>query len=208
MDFILHIDKYLANLIDKYHGLSYLLICGFIFVETGLVILPFIPGDSLLFAAGALVAAGNTGLDIWLLGLLLIIAAIAGNTLNYFIGIYLGPKIFKPENKVLRLEYYEQTQQFFNQYGGKAVIFSRFFPILRTIAPFVAGVGKMPFPRYNLYNFLGGIGWITTMLGCGYFFGNLAFVKSHFSVVVVAIVCISLIPIVYTAIKKRKTTGK
>ncbi len=164
IDFLLHIDKYLAGIISQYHGLSYIILFLFIFVETGLVIMPFVPGDSLLFAAGTLIAGGATGLNIYVLAIILIVAAIAGNTVNYFLGKYFGPKVFKKDNTILKLEYYEKTNDFFMKHGSKAVILSRFVPIIRTIAPFVAGIGKMPFAEYTLYNV---IGWCN--MGCGLF---------------------------------------
>ncbi len=209
MDFILHIDKYLAHIISQYHALTYLILFAFIFAETGLVVAPFVPGDSLLFAAGTLIAGGNTGLSIYLLGIILIIAAFTGNTVNYLLGKHFGPKVFKPGNKILKPEYYERTKAFFDKHGGKAVILSRFVPIIRTVAPFVAGVGKMPFARYSTYNIIGGIAWIIFFLIAGYFFGNIPFVKNNFSIVVLVIVALSLMPLIYTAIKNRsaKSTG-
>jgi membrane-associated protein len=203
IDFILHIDKHLSAIISQYHTLTYLILFVIIFAETGFVITPFLPGDSLLFAAGALIAAGDTGLNIYLLTLILIVAAFTGNTVNYLIGNYLGPKVFKPENKVLKLDYYLQTQAFFDKHGGKAVIFSRFMPIIRTIAPFVAGVGKMPFLRYSLYNIIGGASWTIVFLFAGFFLGNVPFFKAHFSLVGVVIIVISLLPPIIAGIRNR-----
>lgn len=203
IDFILHIDKNLAIIIHDYQGWTYLILFAIIFAETGFVVTPFLPGDSLLFAAGALIAGGNTGLDIYFMTLILIIAAFTGNTLNYFLGNYLGVKVFKPENKVLKLDYYIQTQNFFNKHGGKAVIFSRFVPIIRTVAPFVAGVGKMPFGRYSLYNIIGGASWIVIFLFAGVAFGKVPFFQQHFPLVSLAIILISVIPAVYAAVKAR-----
>ena len=207
MDFILHIDKYLAHIINQYHALTYLILFLFIFVETGLVVMPFVPGDSLLFASGTLIAGGNTGLNIYLLAVILIVAAFVGNTVNYFIGKYLGPKVFKKDNKILKLEYYHRTKDFFDKHGGKAVILSRFVPIIRTVAPFVAGVGKMPFAQYSLYNIAGGAAWVICLLFVGYFFGNIPFIKNNFTIVILVIIVVSLIPPVYTAIKSRKTNS-
>lgn len=207
IDFILHIDKHLADIISQYHTLTYLILFAIIFAETGFVVTPFLPGDSLLFAAGALIAAGNTGLSIYLLALILIVAAFTGNTVNYLLGNYLGLKVFKAENKVLKLEYYLQTKAFFDKHGGKAVIFSRFVPIIRTIAPFVAGVGRMPFLRYSLYNIIGGASWIILFLFAGYWLGTIPFFKAHFSLVGVAIILISVIPIAFAAIKGKKKTA-
>ncbi|MFI5161612.1 MAG: VTT domain-containing protein [Sphingobacteriales bacterium] len=203
IDFILHIDKHLAVIISQYHALTYLILFVIIFAETGFVITPFLPGDSLLFAAGALIAGGATGLDIYLLTLILTAAAFTGNTVNYLIGNYLGPKVFKEKNKVLKLDYYLQTKAFFDKHGGKAVIISRFMPIIRTIAPFVAGVGKMPFLRYSLYNIIGGASWIIVFLFAGYFLGNVPFFKAHFSLVGIAIILVSIIPPIIAAIRSR-----
>ncbi len=204
-DFLLHIDKYLAHIINQYHSLTYLILFLFIFAETGLVVTPFIPGDSLLFASGTLIAGGSTGLSIYLLALILIVAAFAGNSVNYWLGNYFGPKVFKEKNKILKLEYYLKTKEFFDKHGGKAVIFSRFIPIIRTIAPFVAGVGKMPFLQYSLYNIIGGGLWVLFFLFLGFFFGNIPFVKDNFTVVVLVIIAISLVPAIYAAIKSRSS---
>lgn len=203
IDFILHIDKHLADIISQYHALTYLILFAIIFAETGFVVTPFLPGDSLLFAAGALIAAGNTGLSIYLLALILIVAAFTGNTVNYLLGGYLGPKVFKEDNKILKLSYYQQTHAFFEKHGGLAVIFSRFMPIIRTIAPFVAGVSGMPFLKYSLYNIIGGASWIIVFLFAGYMLGNVPFFKAHFALIGVAIILISIIPPIFAAIRTR-----
>lgn len=205
LDFVLHIDKHLAAIINQYHALTYLILFFIIFAETGFVVTPFLPGDSLLFAAGALIAAGNTGLSIYLLALILIVAAFIGNTVNYLLGSYLGPKVFKEDNKVLKLDYYLQTRAFFEKHGALAVIFSRFMPIIRTIAPFVAGVSGMPFLKYSLYNIIGGAAWITIFLFAGYMLGNVPFFKAHFSLVGIVIILVSIIPPIYAAIKSRNS---
>ncbi len=201
IDFILHIDKHLSTIISQYHALTYLILFVIIFAETGFVVTPFLPGDSLLFAAGALIAAGDTGLNIYILALILIVAAFTGNTVNYLLGNYLGPKVFKEKNKILKLDYYLQTKAFFDRHGGKAVIFSRFMPIIRTIAPFVAGVGRMPFLRYSLYNIIGGASWIIVFLFAGYLLGNVPFFKAHFSLVGIAIILVSIIPPIIAGLK-------
>ena len=209
IDFVLHIDKHLSDIINQYHTLTYFILFVIIFAETGFVITPFLPGDSLLFAAGALIAGGVTGLDIYLLTLILIIAAFTGNTVNYLLGNYLGPKVFKEKNKILKLDYYLQTKAFFDKHGGKAVIISRFMPIIRTIAPFVAGVGKMPLVRYSLYNIIGGASWIIVFLFAGYWLGNVPFFKAHFSLVGIAIILVSIIPPIIVGIRNKmakKTT--
>ncbi|WP_428330204.1 VTT domain-containing protein [Mucilaginibacter sp.] len=211
IDFILHIDKHLADIISQYHALTYLILFAIIFAETGFVVTPFLPGDSLLFAAGALIAGGATGLNIFILGIILIAAAFTGNTVNYLLGSYLGPKVFKNDNKILKLDYYLQTKAFFDKHGGKAVIFSRFMPIIRTIAPFVAGVGRMPFLRYSLYNIIGGSAWIILFLFAGYELGTVPFFKAHFTLIGVAIILISIVPPIYAAIKSssaKKQAGR
>ena len=205
IDFILHIDKHLADIISQYHALTYLILFVIIFAETGFVVTPFLPGDSLLFAAGALIAQGNTGLDIVILALILTVAAFTGNSVNYMLGSYLGPKVFKEKNKILKLDYYLQTKAFFDKHGGKAVIFSRFMPIIRTIAPFVAGVGRMPFGRYSLYNIIGGASWIILFLFAGYMLGNVPFFKAHFSLIGVAIILVSIIPPIIAGIRSKAT---
>ena len=204
IDFVLHIDKHLSPVISQYQGWTYLILFIVIFAETGFVVTPFLPGDSLLFAAGALIAAGNTGLNIYLLALILIVSAVAGNTVNYFIGDYLGIKVFKADNKILKLEYYHKTEAFFAKHGPVAVILSRFIPIIRTIAPFVAGVGRMSFIRYTIYNIIGGASWIIVFLFAGYLFGNLPFFKTHFSFITLGIIVISVVPVIVGLIKSKK----
>jgi membrane-associated protein len=202
-DFIYHIDKHLAAIISQYHALTYLILFAIIFAETGFVITPFLPGDSLLFATGALIAEGGTGLNIYLMALILIIAAFTGNTVNFVIGGYLGPKVFKEKNKVLKLDYYLRTHAFFEKHGAIAVILSRFIPIIRTIAPFVAGVSKMPFMKYSLYNLAGGVAWILVFLFAGFFLGNVPFFKNHFALVGIVIILISIIPPIFAAVKSK-----
>ncbi|WP_317131810.1 MULTISPECIES: VTT domain-containing protein [Mucilaginibacter] len=195
---------YLAGLISHYHSSTYLILFGMIFIETGIVVVPFIPGDSLLFATGALVAGGNTGLNIYLLALLLILAAFAGDVLNYKLGGYFGPRVFKKDNKILRLEYYQRAKSFFDQYGGKSIAFGRFIPMIRTFAPFVAGVSRMPIVRFLSFNIAGGSVWVILFLAIGYFFGNIPLIKDHFSLFVIAIVVISLIPVGLAAFRNEK----
>ncbi len=206
IDFILHIDHHLVEIVRDYNTWTYLILFLIIFAETGFVVTPFLPGDSLLFAAGALIAKGDTGLDIFLMGLILCVAGIAGNTVNYYLGNYFGVKVFKPENRVLKLEYYEKTRDFFDKHGGKAVIFSRFLPIIRTIAPFVAGIGKMPIGRYSFYNVVGGVSWVCSFLLLGYLFGNIPVIKENFTLVVVGIIVLSLLPTLYAMIKRPGST--
>ncbi|MES2269113.1 MAG: DedA family protein [Bacteroidota bacterium] len=203
IDFILHIDKHLVQITSEYQSWTYLILFIIIFSETGLVVAPILPGDSLLFAAGALIAGGKSGLDIYLLAVILIIAAISGNTVNYLLGKYFGAKVFKEDNKVLKLSYYLQTKAFFDKHGGKAVIFSRFVPIIRTVAPFVAGVGHMPFTRYTLYNIVGGVSWILIFLFCGFWFGKVPFIAKNFSLVAIIIILVSIIPAIYAILKSK-----
>ena len=203
IDFILHIDKHLEVITSQYQAWTYLILFFIIFAETGFVVTPFLPGDSLLFATGALIASGNSGLDIKLMAIILIVAAFTGNTVNYFIGNYLGPRVFKEKNKILKLDYYLETKAFFDKHGGKAVILSRFMPIIRTIAPFVAGVGKMPVGRYSLYNIIGGAAWIILFLAGGYLLGNASFIKSHISLLGIVIILLSVVPAVWAAVKAR-----
>lgn len=205
VDFLLHIDKHLEEIIQDYQGWTYAILFLIIFAETGFVVTPFLPGDSLLFAMGTLIAGGNTGLNIWLMLLLLTVAAILGNSLNYQLGSFFGVKVFKESNKILKLEYYNQSHMFFEKHGGKAIIFSRFLPIFRTIAPFVAGVAKMPFGRFTLFNIIGGVAWITSLLMAGYLLGQIPIVKKNFDIVIVVIAVVTFVPAIYAAVKSRFT---
>ncbi len=204
-DFILHIDKYLVKLVSDYRTWTYLIIFLIIFAETGFVVTPFLPGDSLLFAVGALIAKGDTGLDIYIMGVLLIAGAIMGNTVNYFLGNYFGQAVFKPGNRILKLEYYHKTQDYFDKKGGSMLIISRFMPIFRTVAPFVAGVGKMNFGQFSYYNVVGGILWIVSFLGIGFIFGNIPFIKDNFTYVMIVIIVLTILPAIFAAIKARRT---
>ena len=215
MDFInnvfevlLNIDQHLNLLIINYQFWTYLILFIIIFAETGFVVTPFLPGDPLLFAAGALIAGGGTGLNIYLLALILFVAAVAGNQVNYSLGQYLGPKVFKPENKFLKFSYFHKTQAFFTKHGGKSVILSRFFPVLRTFVPFVAGVIKMPFYKYSYYNITGGFLWIISFLMLGYLFGNLPFVKENFSWVILIISIFTTLPPVLGALYSKYSPKK
>lgn len=199
IDFILHIDIHLSEIIRDYQIWTYLILFLIIFAETGLVVTPFLPGDSLLIAAGALVSVGNTGMNIYLLAILLIIAAVVGNAVNYEIGRYLGVKVFKPENKILKMEYYEQTQTFFLKHGAKAIIIGRFLPVLRTVVPFVAGIGKLERGRFNYLNIVGGVIWILLLLFAGYFLGQFEFFKKNFSMIMIVVIIATLLPAVYAA---------
>ena len=203
IDFILHIDQHLADIVNQYHTLTYLILFLIIFAETGFVVTPFLPGDSLLFATGALIAGDKTDLNIWLMFLILTAAAILGNTVNYKLGSFLGAGVFKEKNKILKLKYYHQSHEFFEKHGGKAIIFSRFLPIFRTIAPFVAGIAKMPFGRYTTYNIIGGVSWIFSLLFAGYVLGQIPWFKENFDIVIVLIAVVTFIPAIYAAIASR-----
>lgn len=206
IDFIIHIDVHLSEIIRDYQVWTYLILFIIIFAETGFVVTPFLPGDSLLIAAGALVATGNTGLNIYILAMLLIIAAILGNIINYEIGRVLGAKVFKEENKVLKLEYYHQTKIFFEKHGAKAIIIGRFLPILRTVVPFVAGIGRLDRTKYNYYNVVGGFIWILSFVFAGYLLGNFPFFKKNFSLIMLGIIIFTIFPTVYALIKAKMGT--
>ncbi|HET8829865.1 MAG TPA: DedA family protein [Pelobium sp.] len=203
IDFIIHIDVHLSEIIRDYRVWTYLILFLIIFAETGFVVTPFLPGDSLLIAAGALVSVGDTGMNIYLLALLLVIAAIVGNTVNYEIGRYLGIRVFKPHNKILKYEYLEQTQTFFLKHGAKAIIIGRFLPVLRTVVPFVAGIGKLDRMRFNYLNVVGGVIWIVLLLFAGYFLGQFEFFKNNFSMIILIVIVITLLPAVYAGFASR-----
>jgi membrane-associated protein len=203
IQFILHTDVELVKLVSNYQTWTYLILFLIIFAETGFVVTPFLPGDSMLFAVGALIAKGNTGLEIWLMFFFLSAAAILGNSLNYKFGHYFGARVFKEENKILKLEYYNKSHLFFEKHGGKAIIFSRFLPIFRTIAPFVAGVAKMPFGKFTTFNVVGGLAWIASLLFAGFLLGQIPIVKNNFSVVIILIAVVTFAPVIFAAIKSR-----
>ena len=191
----------LELIMQEYKTWTYLILFTIIFAETGFVVTPFLPGDSMLFAVGALVAGEGTGLNIWFMLIILIIAAIAGNTLNYRLGKYFGIKVFKEDNKILKLKYYHQSHEYFEKHGAKAIVFSRFLPILRTIAPFVAGAANMSFGKFTYYNILGGVAWITSLLFAGYLLGKIPFVERNFELLVVIIAVGTFLPVIYAALK-------
>ncbi len=196
LDIFLHLDKYLNLLVSQYNVWAYAVLFIAIFIETGLVVTPFLPGDSLIFATGALVAAGMP-VSAPLILLLFYLAAVGGDTVNYHIGHFLREKVNSREHiPLIKREYIDRTQAFFQRNGGKTITIARFIPIIRTFAPFVAGVGEMSYRHFLRYNIIGGLAWVSLMFGIGYFFGNIGFVKDHFSVVVIAIIIISVIPAV------------
>jgi membrane-associated protein len=201
VDFILHMDKHLDLIVRSMGGWSYALLFLVIFVETGLVVMPFLPGDSLLFAAGSLAALGS--LNVWALFALLALAAIVGDTVNYWIGHYFGPRVFSTSSRFLKREYLDRTHAFYEKHGGKTIFLARFIPIIRTFAPFVAGVGRMSYGYFITYNVVGGLVWTALFIFGGYFFGNLPFVKNNFSLVIMAIVVISVLPAVWEALRSK-----
>lgn len=199
--FILHLDKYLGQIISTYGVLTYIILFLIIFLETGLVFIPFLPGDSLLFAAGAFAALGS--LNIYILLVLLMVAAILGDTVNYWIGHFFGEAIVAHPKIPINQKHIDQTQEFFKKHGGKTIILARFVPIVRTFAPFVAGAGQMSYPQFVSYNFIGGIAWVLIATLAGYFFGNIPFVKENFSLVIIGVVLISILPIGFEIIKHK-----
>lgn len=207
IDIILHLDKYLTVFVSQYGLLTYAILFFIIFAETGLVIMPFLPGDSLLFATGAIAALGS--LNIWLIVFILVIAAILGDTANYWIGHFLGQKIVdNPKIPFINQEHIDKTQKFYEKHGGKTIILARFVPIIRTFAPFVAGIGKMHYQQFVLYNIVGGVLWITLFTFAGYFFGNIPAVQKNFHYVILAIIILSVVPMIFEYIKNKKSKNK
>jgi membrane-associated protein len=200
IDLFLHLDEYMANIINQYGAWTYAILFAVIFMETGFVVTPFLPGDSLLFAAGTFAALGS--MNVWVLVLLLMIAAIAGDTVNYWIGHYLGDRAYNI--KWIKREYLDRTHAFFEKHGGKTIFLARFVPIVRTFAPFVAGMGRMSYSYFFSYNVFGGIVWVLLFTFLGYFFGNIPFVKKNFELVILAIIFISVVPAVWEALKARR----
>lgn len=202
VDLFLHLDKHLNAIIGQYGTWTYLILFLIIFCETGLVVLPFLPGDSLLFAAGAFAALGS--LNVFWLFVLLSIAAIVGDTVNYWLGYWLGPKVFHRDDvRFLNKKHLHRTHAFYEKYGGKTIIIARFIPIVRTFAPFVAGIGSMTYWRFIAYNVIGGVAWVAICVFSGYKFGNLEVVKKNFSLVIVAIVLISVLPMLVEYLRHR-----
>jgi membrane-associated protein len=205
VDFILHIDVHLEEIIRSYGTWTYAILFVIIFAETGLVVTPFLPGDSLLFAAGTFCAKPENGLNVHLMAFLLFVAAVIGDTLNYWIGSKLGPAVFKREDSMfLRRKHLERAHAFFEKYGGRAIILARFVPIVRTFVPFVAGVGQMTYKKFIAYNIIGGFVWIYAFTYLGFAFGNLPFVQKNFKLVILAIIVISVLPMVYEAFRAWK----
>ena len=201
-DFVLHLDQHLNLLIANYGSWTYGILFLIVFMETGLVVTPFLPGDSLLFAAGTFAALGS--LDPIILFLLLTTAGILGDTVNYSVGAYIGPRAFSGEIKFLKKEHLDRTHKFYEKHGGKTIILARYIPIIRTFAPFVAGIGSMTYSRFILFNVVGAISWVGVFVFGGYFFGNLPLVQNHFEIVIMTIILISLVPAVWEFLQHRR----
>ena len=204
IDLVLHLDRHLVDLLTQYHFWIYPILFAVIFAETGLVVTPFLPGDSLLFAVGALAAVDTSGtLNTPLLNALLGAAAVLGNTTNYAVGRMIGPPAFSGRYRLLKVEHLRRTERFFDRFGGLAVALSRFMPLVRTFAPFVAGVGRMHYGRFQAFNILGGLSWVTLFLWGGYVFGNIPFVRQNFGLVTILIVVASLVPVGVAFLRRR-----
>ena len=206
VDIFLHLDRNLAVVISQYGSLTYGLLFLIIFMETGFVVTPFLPGDSLLFAAGALSA--TTSLNIYFVFFLLLGAAVLGDTVNYWAGHFVGPKVYQKDTKLFKKEHLDRAHHFYEKYGGQAIILARFIPIVRTFAPFVAGIAKMSYPHFFAYNVVGGALWVSLFVWGGYFFGNLAFVKTNFHYVVLAIIALSVSPIIFEWLRAKGIISK
>lgn len=206
IDLILHLDKHLVELVSQYQSWTYGILFLIIFCETGLVVTPFLPGDSLLFAVGAVASKGD--LNVFLVVVLLILAAVLGDSVNYWIGRIVGPRVFSSEkSRWFNRRHLDRTHAFYEKYGGKTLIFARFMPIIRTFAPFVAGIGKMTYLRFLAYSVSGGILWISLLTYAGYFFGEIPIVKRNFSLVIVAVIAISLMPAVIEFLRARRANA-
>jgi membrane-associated protein len=203
IDLVLHLDTHLVELLRDYHFWVYPILFAIVFAETGFVVTPFLPGDSLLFAAGALAAVDSTGtLTAPLLSMVLVGAAVAGNTANYHVGRWIGPPAFSGRYRWLKLDYLRRTESFFEKHGSMTIVLSRFAPIIRTCAPFVAGVARMPYARYQAYNIAGALAWVLLFVWTGFFFGNIPFIRENFGLVTIGIVVVSLLPVAWVALKK------
>ena len=209
LDFILHIDKHLVALTAQYGLWVYAILFLIIFCETGLVVTPFLPGESLLFASGAVVASSQGSLNIHIIVLILLTAAIVGDAVNFMIGKYFGEKLFSnPNSKIFKQEYLSKTHAFYEKYGGKTIILARFVPIVRTFAPFVAGMGNMHYGRFLRYNIIGALVWVLSLTYLGYIFGNLPFVKDNFGKVVIGIIIVSVLPMIVEFVRTKRNSMK
>ena len=204
IDFIIHIDKHLVDIVNDYRSWTYLILFLIIFAETGLVVAPFLPGDSVLFAMGALIAKPDTALQLGVMLLILFCAAVLGDFVNYEIGKYFGVKVFKEDAKIFKPKYLHKTQDFYAKHGNKTIIYARFVPLVRTFAPFVAGISKMPYRQFGTYNIVGALLWVSLFLFAGYFFGQIPFIRDNFSLVILAIIILSLAPALLEVFKQRK----
>lgn len=204
IDMLLHLDKYLDQVITQYGTWTYLILFVIVFCETGLVVTPILPGDSLLFAAGTFAARGS--LDVAFLFALLSVAAVLGDALNYSIGYFLGPKVLTTQSRIFKKEYMDKTQSFYERYGGKTIVIARFVPIVRTFAPFLAGVGKMAYPRFFAYNVTGALLWISICLFAGFFFGNLEIVQKNFTLVILGVIFFSILPALIEIMRSKRGT--
>jgi membrane-associated protein len=203
IDLVLHLDAHLVELLRDYGLWVYAILFLIVFAETGFVVTPFLPGDALLFAAGALAAVDTSGtLSAPLVSLVLVVAAVAGNTTNYHIGKWIGPQAFSGKYRFLKVEYLRGTERFFEKYGSMTVVVSRFVPIMRTCVPFVAGIARMPYGRFQAFNFAGGIFWVLSLVWVGYFFGNLPLIKNNFGIVTILIVVVSVAPLAVAGLKE------
>lgn len=203
IDFVLHIDQHLAEIVNNYETWTYLILFLIIFAETGLVVTPILPGDSLLFAAGAIVAKPEVAMSILLLLIILCVAAVLGDLVNYHIGKAIGHRAFSGKYKLLKVEYLQKTQEFYHKHGGKTIIYARFIPIIRTFAPFVAGIGTMSYAKFASFNVVGGVAWVSSFLLLGYFFGGLPVIKDNFTYVVFGIIFVSILPPIIELLRNR-----
>lgn len=204
LDFILHIDQYMIDIVQEYHMWAYAILFLIIFCETGLVVTPFLPGDSLLFVAGAIAALPDMPLEVNVLALILFVAAVLGDSCNYMIGHFFGQRLFNnPDSRIFKQSHLDKTHEFNKKYGGKTIIIARFVPIVRTFAPFVAGMGKMHYYYFMLYNLIGGACWIAIFCYAGYFFGDLPFVQENLKLLIVAIIVVSILPVVVEVLRAR-----
>jgi membrane-associated protein len=205
VDFVLHFDKHLLEFVAQYGTWVYAILFAIVFAETGFVVTPLLPGDSLLFAAGALCATGQLSMTAMLA--LLIVAAFTGNTVNFAVGRFIGPRVFTGSFRLLNKDYLDRAHAFFEQYGGKAIVLARFVPIVRTFVPFVAGAAQMTTPTFVLYNAVGAVSWVSLCLGAGWFFGNIPVVKNNFSLVTIGIVFVSILPMLFELLAHKRRSG-
>ena len=208
IDFILNIDKHLIEIVTNYQTWAYLILFVIIFCETGLVVTPFLPGDSLLFAAGAISAMPGNPLQIYVLIILLVIAAFSGDNTNFFIGRFLGNSVYERDYKLIKRSYIDQTHAFYEKHGGKTLIIARYMPIIRTFAPFVAGIGRMTYKKFYLFSIAGNVLWVNCFCWAGYLFGNIPAVKNNFTIVIFGIIIISILPPIITVLKHRFSKTK